>query len=796
MATKPFTVDGNIVVDEATLSNSTNSLVLPAGSIITGGGTVLDATNSDTSDLAEHVDYKYFTDTRARSAISATGDITYDSATGVISFTASAAPVTSVNTQTGAVVLDTDDIAEGTTNLYYTDARADARITASDTDALSEGTTNLYYTDARADARITAADTDALSEGSTNLYYTDARVDTKLAAGVGNITTSGYLRGPANFVIDPAAHGDDTGKVVIAGNLQVDGVQTTINSTIVSIDDLKLSVATDAADSAAANGAGITVGGANANITYTHATTSWDFDKPVNVAGNLGVTGTVDGVDIAARDAILTSTTTTADAALPKAGGTVTGDVIFNTKIGIGTVSPGYPLQVNGNVDILNVKGSLGNAFVRFTDGDATADFSMGADDGSGAGAGAFILYDRSNTAYRLVVKSNGYSGIGTSEPAELLHANGSIRLTTDVSTTRRLYALSGTGAYALNSSGGAAIAFHRDASNNDEIAFETHWQGNQHAERMRIDNQGNIGIGTDSPAGKLEVENTSVNYAILGTSNKGHYFESQSDDNTDGFEIYQQHGSTATRNSFIVNDNRTGSKSAAFEVRGNGNVIISNKNKLRFTDAGVDKAVLGIHTGTRLYMGSEGSNSDPRIRFNGETTQAAIEPALPSGATGSGASGYLDLGSSTSGFKDLYLDGGVYLGGTGSANHLDDYEEGTWTPGHANFTITGTFSSAGRYTKVGRMVTIQGWIKSTGSIAFGVSCLINGFPFAGAWMGGEAISYSAGVIAAGLRSDLPSSNHSPACYVDSANSRAFLSNFTTTAANEYMYINVVYYTA
>ena len=31
--------------------------------------------------------------------------------------------------------------------------------------------------------------------------------------------------------------------------------------------------------------------------------------------------------------------------------------------------------------------------------------------------------------------------------------------------------------------------------------------------------------------------------------------------------------------------------------------------------------------------------------------------------------------------FKDLYLSGGVYLGGTGSANQLDDYEEGTWTP-------------------------------------------------------------------------------------------------------------------
>jgi hypothetical protein len=45
----------------------------------------------------------------------------------------------------------------------------------STTDELTEGTNNLYYTDARADARIAAADTDDISEGQTNLYYTDAR---------------------------------------------------------------------------------------------------------------------------------------------------------------------------------------------------------------------------------------------------------------------------------------------------------------------------------------------------------------------------------------------------------------------------------------------------------------------------------------------------------------------------------------------------------------------------------------------------------------------------------------------
>jgi hypothetical protein len=91
------------------------------------------------------------------------------------------------------------------------------------------------------------------------------------AISVGNITTTGYLRGPASFTIDPATHGDDTGTVVIAGNLQVDGTTTTINSTTVAIDDLNFSIATDAANSAAANGAGITIGGAGAEFAASVA---------------------------------------------------------------------------------------------------------------------------------------------------------------------------------------------------------------------------------------------------------------------------------------------------------------------------------------------------------------------------------------------------------------------------------------------------------------------------------------------------------------------------------------------
>ena len=81
--------------------------------------------------------------------------------------------VTSVNSQTGVVVLDTDDIAEGITNQYYTEARFDTSIGTKTTTDLAEGT-NLYYTDARFDTRLGTKSTTDLTEG-TNLYYTDAR---------------------------------------------------------------------------------------------------------------------------------------------------------------------------------------------------------------------------------------------------------------------------------------------------------------------------------------------------------------------------------------------------------------------------------------------------------------------------------------------------------------------------------------------------------------------------------------------------------------------------------------------
>lgn len=96
------------------------------------------------------------------------------------------------------------------------------------------------------------------------------------------------------------------------------------------------------------------------------------------------------------------------------------------------------------------------------------------------------------------------------------------------------------------------------------------------------------------------------------------------------------------------------------------------------------------------------------------------------------------DIGSSSNRFQDLYLGGGLYVGGTGTANKLDDYEEGTWTPtthSLSGFSGTITYSSA-TYVKIGKLVTLNlkaAASSSTGNLAQGDRIQINlgSLPFA-----------------------------------------------------------------
>ena len=126
-------------------------------------------------------------------------------------------------------------------------------------------------------------------------------------------------------------------------------------------------------------------------------------------------------------------------------------------------------------------------------------------------------------------------------------------------------------------------------------------------------------------------------------------------------------------------------------------NRLVSDGTIVDFRKDGTTVGSIGAKSGD-IYIGT----GDTGVRFNdGDNAVYAANTT-----TGGASDGNISLGVSAARFKDLYLSGGVYLGGTGSANYLDDYEEGTWTPQDGGGTDLSSVSHAS-YTKVGRLVTL-----------------------------------------------------------------------------------------
>mgnify|MGYP003669294490 CR=1 FL=1 len=119
------------------------------------------------------------------------------------------------------------------------------------------------------------------------------------------------------------------------------------------------------------------------------------------------------------------------------------------------------------------------------------------------------------------------------------------------------------------------------------------------------------------------------------------------------------------------------------------------------------DGAILNLYKdGTTV--GSVGLLNSNNLTVSGTVAdhgglQFGTHAVLPMEANAD-SNGTVDLGGSGSRFKDAYLSGGVYLGGTGAANKLDDAEYGVWNPANNQITLA---SSNGNYVKVGRMCTV-----------------------------------------------------------------------------------------
>ena len=280
--------------------------------------------------------------------------------------------------------------------------------------------------------------------------------------------------------------------------------------------------------------------------------------------------------------------------------------------------------------------------------GDGTKRFIDGNDGGA-----VEIHHGDATNGMKLATTSTGISvtgslGIGTSSPLKsLVVSNGGAQGIEFSADT------SDTQVFSYNRSTSSYVPQRLRAS---QIQFEI-----GASEAMRLDASGNLLVGT---TGIIETSTTSVT----------------------GHDLRSSGVSVQVRDGGIVQYlNRLTSDGDIVQFRRDGSTIVGS---------------IGANAGSPYFTTTDGGF---RIAGNG-----ALQPATSTGAVSDALE---DLGSSGGRWRDFYLSGGVYLGGTGSANKLDDYEEGTFTitaqPSTSGTITLSSTQNTGSYTKIGRQVTI-----------------------------------------------------------------------------------------
>lgn len=260
--------------------------------------------------------------------------VSYVDGTNQLNLNAAGA-VTSVNTLVGDVVLDTDNITEGTGNLYYTDARFNTAFGLKTTDNLSEGTLNLYFTDQRVHDAISV--TDLSGDGSLTysngiITYTGPsanEVRAHFSAGTGVSISNGEISigqdvSPSSDVVFNDINA--TNNVIIDGNLTVSGTTTTVFSETTRINENLLYLN---------QGGESTITGAVGNgttVTYT-ADNTYSVGYTVDITDvNPSSFNIVDGVITAADGTSFTVTSTVTDTYV--SGGESYGHAHVNADLG------------------------------------------------------------------------------------------------------------------------------------------------------------------------------------------------------------------------------------------------------------------------------------------------------------------------------------------------------------------------------------------------------------------------------------------------------------------------------
>ena len=186
------------------------------------------------------------------------------------------------------------------------------------------------------------------------------------------------------------------------------------------------------------------------------------------MTGAITTNSTFDGVDIATRDGVLTSTTATAAAALPKAGGAMTGTITNLRSTGI--------------------------------DDNANA-LAMTIDSSENVGVGVTSI----DTWTKLKVA-------GTAGAQDV--AKQALYVTSPTATANEGVGMRFSAASGSHEAVGIIGMVNNPSGNSGAMTFHTYNGGGTIPERMRIDNAGKVGIGTTAPARTLHVNSADANIA------------------------------------------------------------------------------------------------------------------------------------------------------------------------------------------------------------------------------------------------------------------------------------------
>jgi len=181
----------------------------------------------------------------------------------------------------------------------------------------------------------TAAFTTLTSNGLTT--FTDASQSDN--ASTGAVVVTGGVGIGANLNV--------AGNVVILGNLLVLGNTTTLNTESLNVEDLNITVAANATSGAEANGAGLTVAGANATFTYLNADDSWNLNKKLNATIVNASAANITNANITTVDAVDTTTVN-----LNVTTGNIT--TLTSTTVNAGTANAATLNATTGNITVLD----------------------------------------------------------------------------------------------------------------------------------------------------------------------------------------------------------------------------------------------------------------------------------------------------------------------------------------------------------------------------------------------------------------------------------------------------------